>query len=86
MKPFRSERHAALDAVYPERFCCDGVCNENQGRGGCPRFCSRVENVPSPTFPMQVSELAICGFVVACCALPFIFGPWLWPYVSGVFA
>lgn len=19
-----------------DRYCCDGICNENQGRGGCP--------------------------------------------------
>lgn len=21
-----------------DRFCCDGKCNDNQGRGGCPRL------------------------------------------------
>ena len=77
MKPYRSERHAALDAVYPV------TCNQNCNQG---RMCDCVENVPSPTFPMQASELAICGFVVACFALPFVVGPWLWPYVWGAFA
>ena len=49
-------------------------------------MCDCVKSIPRPAFPMQASELAICGLVVVCFALPFFFGPWLWPYVWGVFA
>lgn len=77
-RPFRSERHAALDAVYPT------TCNQNCNQG---RMCDCVENVPNvQKSPINSGELAICGFVVVCFALPFIVGPWLWPYVWGVFA
>ena len=24
------------DTQRAERYCCDGKCNDNQGRGGCP--------------------------------------------------
>lgn len=34
------------------RHCCDGRCNDNQGRGGCPRVpesmqCPHREPIPS---------------------------------------
>jgi hypothetical protein len=31
-----------------ERTCCDGRCNDNQGRGGCPRV---PESMPRPAQP-----------------------------------
>ena len=49
------------------------TCNRNCNQG---RMCDCVKSIPRPAFPMQVSELAICGFVVVCFALPFLFGPW----------
>lgn len=27
-----------------DRFCCDTKCNDNQGRGTCPRFVESVEH------------------------------------------
>lgn len=36
-----------------ERYCCDGRCNENQGRGECPRVRS---SPPAPMASSQVDE------------------------------
>lgn len=36
-----------------ERYCCDGGCNENQGRGACPSY----RNPPTETEWLRVDLL-----------------------------
>lgn len=54
-----------------ERWCCDGLCNENQGRGGCPRIrplpaaddiWERLTTAETARMVFWVA-LAFCGFV-----------------------
>lgn len=62
-----------------ERYCCDGLCNEYQGRGGCPAVRARLPlpdrllfTTPARLWPTP-ERVAIC-VVVACLAFgAFVF-------------
>jgi hypothetical protein len=42
-----------------DRFCCDGICNERQGRGGCPirQACQLPEEERGGWFQRAVEAL-----------------------------
>jgi hypothetical protein len=59
------------------RLCCDGRCNDNQGRGGCPRI---PESMPRAHHKESVESLSkFAGWV----AFIFIFG-WAALYPLGL--
>jgi hypothetical protein len=57
------------------RQCCDGRCNDNQGRGGCPRVPEIMPKParPAPRIPRQAPSaaqgIATVLVVIACSIL-----------------
>lgn len=47
-----------MSGLTTERFCCDGRCNERQGRGGCPRH--MVSEPSSRFWPVNPAEWGAC--------------------------
>ena len=50
-----------------ERFCCDGKCNANQGRGSCPRF-QQESQQDSLTVGewLDLGAAVVVGFITFC--------------------
>lgn len=84
IKSTQSMRHCAKRGVAAnERICCDGGCNDNQGRGHCPRF--HAQEPPSEEykgifFDEPMVDLACSvAIVLACVALVLLVpGPGVW--------
>lgn len=65
--------------MKPDRYCCDGLCNENQGRGGCP---ARDESMSAEArLTRSENRQILAGIVVAVCVWAAVIGYacfWLW--------
>ena len=56
-----SEQEIAPTLAMTNRFCCDGICNERQGRGGCPtrQACQLPEEERSGWFQRAIEALRL---------------------------
>lgn len=57
----------------PARFCCDGRCSDNQGRGGCPAIDIDSEPAELDETRHEVSGLAIALALVSAIAVICLF-------------
>ena len=71
----QNEWRAALDT----ETCCTGACNDNQGRGYCPRH-------PEPEPPATSTDLALAVVIVAALAVFALLGPAGLHLIARVFA
>jgi hypothetical protein len=80
--PLWDESVQAVDeqcAIGSERYCCDGRCNENQGRGFCPGRQDAAEPFKSANRHQIRRSAAVAVFAVWICLIvaAHSFGQWM---------
>lgn len=66
--------------MSPTRYCCDGKCNEHQGRGGCPALDQGLTTDSDPT-DVEMRRIWIGLAVTLCVFGAGVLG--IWTLVGG---